>query len=229
MIGQIPTPGVRTSGFVLIFMASLAGPVDAQTMYRCGKQYQDRPCDAGQPSRAVGNANPSAVAAANLPRECADRGRDSMRISWARESGVTLEKALAANTDARLVRDVYDKRGSAAEVRTALEADCQAEKEKEAKAVAALKALGIEGSTPSPAAGVRQSNAALGGSAKEATSERDRDEQAAQELKAKECRRLTSELQLIESNQRTGGSMTRMESLRADERKAKQRLTEAGC
>jgi hypothetical protein len=229
MNGQIGTLGLRMSGFILILAASLAGPVDAQTMYRCGKQYQDRPCDAGQPSRAVGNANPSAVAASNLPRECADRGRDSMKISWGREAGVTLEKALSANADKSLVSDVYNKRGSAAEVRTSIEADCQVEKEKEAKAVAALKALGIEGRAPAQASGPPQSNGVPDDSGKQATAERGRDERAALERKGEKCRSLIGELQRVQSEQRAGGSIGRMEVLRGDERKAKQQLTEAGC
>jgi hypothetical protein len=199
-------------------------------MYRCGNQYQDRPCDAGQPSRALGSANPNATAvASNVDRECTQRGRDSMRISWGREAGATLEKALSENRDAQLVRDVYGKRGSAAEVRTAIEADCQVQKEKEATTAAALKALGVDGRTPLPAPALPQSSNVPADSVKQPVAAQERDGPAAEERKTEECRRLNAELQHIQSQQRVGGSAARMESLKAGQRKTLHELTKAGC
>jgi hypothetical protein len=225
---------VRNAGFILLLGASVAGQAEAQTMYRCGKQFQDRPCDAGQPSRTIGNANPSAAtAAANpaLPRECAERGHASMKISWARESGVTLDAALAQARDQALVRDVYQKRGSAADVRAAIESDCQAEKEKEAKTAAALKALGVEGRSaagaPAPATGTPQFSATSNQEREEA--QRQANAQQAEARKAERCNRLNADLQRIQSQQRAGGNAAAMESLTQRRARVQSDLSQAGC
>ena len=53
----------------------------------------------------------------------------------------------------QLVADVYRRHGSSVEIRNAVEADCVAEKERDAKAAALVKALGLKpGAVQAPGA-----------------------------------------------------------------------------
>ncbi len=83
---------------------------------------------------------------ASLPSgdaQCAQRGKDSLKIVWSREGGATQERLVAeARTfqEKRFVEDVYRRRGSASEVQASVEADCVAQKEKQDLADALAKA-----------------------------------------------------------------------------------------
>ena len=58
---------------------ALCAQAQAQSMYRCGNVYQDRPCAAGMKSRVVGStgvASAPSTPSAGVDPECAQRGRD---------------------------------------------------------------------------------------------------------------------------------------------------------
>ena len=131
----------------------------AQKMHRCGNVYQDRPCDGGQAGTVVGNVS-SAIPAAPRPAvdgACSRLGADAQKIMWARESGRTVDMQLGEATndrDRRLIEDVYAKRGSAREVREAIETGCMAQQDNTRQAVA-LRAAADKiqyGSAAAPAA-----------------------------------------------------------------------------
>src|ERR1019366_1730465 len=120
-------------GIVAVMTAvSAHTPVRAQ-VYRCGNAYQDHPCEGaqtGKQSRPSSSAQPSSTIA--IDDDCAQRGLAAQKIMWAREAGRTEELQLAAATSAnqrKLVGSVYRKRGSATEVRAAIESECAAEKQ----------------------------------------------------------------------------------------------------
>jgi hypothetical protein len=110
----------------------------AQTLYRCGATYQDRPCDTtanqkvlGAPSAArpqsSGGVDTDSAASGATDRRCRERGIQAEKIMWAREGGATLAQQLADPShpvNSALASDVYQRRGSAAEVRRAVEKDC---------------------------------------------------------------------------------------------------------
>ena len=86
------------TGKALAALAAMAlcAPAEAQTMYKCGRQYQDRPCDAGQQGKVVGGAAPSQAAPKpGADAECAQRGSAALNIIWAREGGATAERQLS--------------------------------------------------------------------------------------------------------------------------------------
>lgn len=110
----------------------LTQPALAQTLYRCGNTYQDKPCS-GQAGKVVtvlksGEAGPGLVDA-----QCSRRGSDAQKLMWARETGA-LESDMAAKaktaSERELVAVVYRQNGSSAQVRQAVEAACIAEKER---------------------------------------------------------------------------------------------------
>ena len=214
--------------------AALCAPAGAQTMYKCGKQYQDRPCDAGQAARAAGGSASSATVVAGGDAECAQRGSDALKVAWSREGGATAEK-LSAEIDAKnisssrraeekkLVQDVYQKRGSAPQIRAAIEADCLAEKERAAQAAAlAAAAARLQGNAPPPAA-----EAAAG--ATEAKTLQEASVAGAGAPNKSVCASLASNLAANRASQRGGGSPAAMEKLKEAERRIQAQAREAGC
>lgn len=125
----------------------LALPAAAQ-MYRCGNAYQDRPCE-GEPGKVIGSGSPSSSSSGSYA-ECNLRGEKAQKISWIRETGVMEEKQLASAksyADKKLIQEVYQRRGTAVEIRAAVEADCRDEKDRAAQA-AGLRSLANQISPP---------------------------------------------------------------------------------
>jgi hypothetical protein len=129
-------------------------------VYRCGKVYQDRPCEGAQPGKAMTGLGASPKAADSSPAAspgtaanpvCVRRGTDSQKIVWSREAGATEEKLLSEESNAarrQLISDVYRVRGTAPQVRARIEAECHAEMAEKARAAAAYEALLRSGAAP---------------------------------------------------------------------------------
>lgn len=204
-------------------------PSQAQRMYRCGNVYQDRPCDGpqvGAEVRDFSTVPPTKPNAAqnNADSECRQRGIDSQKIVWSREAGATAERQIAdlsakggnasrSEDQRNLIVDVYQKRGSAPEVRTAIEADCIADKrraELALEALANLKSLsnGRPTTNSVPIAGSDANP--------DSTSARPVDESAQLTTKRQEsiCKQFNVRQQSIRDLQRSGGSASTMETLR---------------
>ena len=137
-------------------------PVQAQKMYRCGNSYQDQPCAGAQQGKVMGNVVGGAAPTAATSKQptdaqCARRGAEALKVVWMRDNGASKERqiadlasnsAFAGNPEEgrQLIESVYSKRGSAPEVRSAIEAECIAEKERYAQAAAlAAAALKLQG------------------------------------------------------------------------------------
>jgi hypothetical protein len=205
-------------GAMLVVIAATAlacAPAQSQTMYKCGKVYQDRPCDGGQKGRAIGSTG--AAAPASQPgaadAECAQRGRDSLKIVWSREGGATEERLVAEASTAeqkRLVHEVYRRPGAASTVQAAVVADCVAEKQK-LELDAALAAAAAE---PDPAA--------------EARLRAERDAEQA-ETKKRVCAQYQAQQDDLRSRERAGGNVQAMESLNTARRRLRERMSASGC
>ena len=217
----------------------LAGESAAQTLYRCGNKYQDRPCDAGQQGKAVGNTGTGTGAApatsASAPdADCSRRGQDSQKVVWGWEGGASAERQLdEVNRDTampqerksqmrQLISDVYRQRGTANQVRARIESECMAEKEERARQKAIAEALiksGARSDLP-PSAGapaaVTTTTTTVGGS------------DSAAERKAR-CSRLGARAESIRNQQRTGGSAQSMDLLNQELRNVTQEQSQGGC
>jgi hypothetical protein len=211
----------------------LALQAHAQTMYRCGSVYQDRPCDAGKTGRALGSTGtaPAAAATASLDPECAQRGKDALKIVWSREGGATEERLVSeATTPAakRLVQDVYRRRGAASHVQAAVEADCIAEKQKAeedtAKAIAAALKAQREGTPQAP-------ETAAAPSPDPHAEERAKRERAAYEAdrKKEQCARYNARVDELRARERAGGSAHTMDELNEQRRSLRAQMSGAGC
>jgi hypothetical protein len=132
----------------------------AQTLYRCGNSYQDKPCAKGEPGKVVNILKPADNGGGDSGKSvagalCSQRGLEAQKLVWAREGGAQESDALARATSERereLVYLVYRTRGSASAVRQAVEANCVAEAERGRPASAAASAApGTAAGTPAPA------------------------------------------------------------------------------
>jgi hypothetical protein len=221
----------------------------ALAMYRCGNVFQDKPCESGPEIRLSPSGRPTsappAARAASAPAAapatatpssftvaCARVGEQAQRIVWKREGGATQEQQLAERVTGlsqaehgKTVAAVYARRGSAPEVRAAIEAECVAERQKEADAAALLNQLRKQaGETPAaPAAGPAPAPGAAADSAQASPAPADGKPSAAT------CSRLRSALADVNARLTQGGNARAMEALQNERRSAEASLRSSGC
>lgn len=225
----------NASCLLLVCLMPFAG--HAQTMYRCGATYQDRPCN-GVDSKPVGShvrqAAGQSSGGSTVDPACEARGLAAQRLMWEKESGRTLEEQLAKpGADASLARSVYGRRGSSLEVRRAIEVECVKELERAKDAAALLKAanksqeaggVGVPSGQPPMAAPANAGTRPAGGPALV-------DESASRRAAAKAatCGAIATEMSELSQALRVGGDAARMEVLSARMRDARSRKNVAGC
>ncbi len=231
--------GIFSVFLALFFCSSL----HAQKTYRCGSVYQDRPCDDAQNSKEVRllGATAPVPTIKNLDQQCKQRGLDSQKIVWARQSGVLAEKLIAdlatkgldsnkANEEKDLITAVYQKqRGSAPEISAAIEADC-VEAKKQAALAAAMIAAGmkLQGKDAAGAgAAATSSTASVQASGKTQGENAPSTKVVANNTAL--CSSLAARIDTIKSNQRTGGSVTDMENLNRLRMDTETERRRAGC
>lgn len=214
---------------VAVAATAICFPAEAQTLYRCGKSFQDRPCDSAAPGKAVstGASAPQTTAGSTASSlACAQRGENAKRIAWAREVGKTRDEQLAGSTSPdhrNLIAEVYQMRGNAYEVSAAVEAKC-AEKEKEARAAAAAITLLQEQAAASPTAG--NSGERTSPANQQAANQQESANSAA---KKERCDGFASQLQGLQDNERAGGSASQMDSLKKQRRDIEAKRQAAAC
>jgi hypothetical protein len=221
----------------LLLLAGLVAAAEgqAQTMYRCGSVYQDRPCDAGKKGRAVGSTGTAAPAAATVDTHCAQRGRASNKIVWAREGGATEERLLSeagSAAERRLIQDVYRRPGAASTVQAAVEADCIAEKQREEQdaalaIAAALKARREGGAAPAHAGAFQEPDLKAQEQAAKVAAQQRAEYEAQQ--KNRQCASYNQDMERLRRSQRAGGSVRTMESLNDEVRSLRDQMSRAGC
>jgi hypothetical protein len=230
---------------VMIGAVALIWPMlhaHAQKMYRCGNSYQDQPCTGAQQSKVVGHVGTSTAAASTQAKDmqCNQRGAEALKIVWMRDNGATKERKISEldtksisdagrEEELQLIESVYRKRGSAPEVRAAVEAECIAEKERLAQAAAlAAAAVRLQGGAPvTPTAPSR-----VAGEPDLARLEaRQREEIAANEesYKKSRCADLARQSDSLRRQERAGGSVGTMVRLNDLKRSLDERQRSDGC
>lgn len=218
-----------TLGALISLLAGivLCAPAQAQTMYRCGKTYQDRPCDNGQQGKVIGSSEaPQASSASVIDASCARRGDAARKIVWSREGGALQDQLLAAarsGEQRKLIADVYAIRGTSSAVRASIEADCVQEKEKAALAAAMLGNLGAAPSNDAP----RKADDSGAETARRAANVASNEQATAR--KRALCNDLKAQSDHNRSSQRSGGSVGTMERLNQQKRDTDSDLKAAGC
>jgi|GEM_PF-733333 len=112
----------------------------ADDLYRCGNSYQDRPCKGTKNSYLeTKKSTPKVIKAENestsvIDANCQQRGEAAKTIAKLREAGKTQEQQINAASDVTsqaLIKEVYNRRGSALQIQYAFEHDCMQLIEKE--------------------------------------------------------------------------------------------------
>lgn len=213
-------------------------PAAAQKMYRCGSVYQDHPCSGDQAGKVLGQSgatlsttNPTVDAA------CSARGVQSQKISWAREAGRTQEEQLKESPqDTGLINEVYNQRGSAASIRSAVEANCMAARSRAAQAAgleaAAAQLRAADAAAAGDAAGGSKTaagtstTAPAGGSADDAARRRAESDALSKKLK---CGSIGNRIRSIRDSQRAGASGPDMDRLKQQLQEMEAASRESGC
>lgn len=231
--------------WVLIGAVALMWPMlhaHAQKMYRCGNSFQDQPCAGAQQGKVVGNMGTPTAAASTQAKDgqCTQRGADALKIVWMRDSGALKERQISdldsnsafagrREEGRQLIESVYSKRGSAPEVRAAIEAECIADKERYAQAAAlAAAALKLQGGVPvAPTASSR----GAGEPDLARLEARQREEIAANEesYKKSRCADLARQSDSLRRQERAGGSVGTMVRLNDLRRSIDEKQRSEGC
>lgn len=112
----------------------------ADDLYRCGNSYQDRPCKGTKNSHVETKKTSQKIikveseSATVVDANCQQRGEAAKAIAKQREAGKTQEQQLNATSDATsqtLIKEVYNRRGSALQIQYAFEHECMQIIEKE--------------------------------------------------------------------------------------------------
>lgn len=221
------------SAAVLIMLAGLlpATAAQAQTMFRCGSSYQDRPCEGKDPGKVIGRGGVARTSTKpGTDMQCVQRGADAQKIVWAREGGAMAEQQLAAAHSAqqkKLINDVYQKHGTSTEVSAAIEAECVSEKERAAQAATLIEAAKLLAPPPAGA-----------GTAPNAAAEPDRriadntaKDNAARDaaIRKSRCDNLRTQREDLLNRQRAGGSGATMDNLNQQRNATDKQLSDTGC
>jgi hypothetical protein len=224
-------PQTFSLAMVLFGFLFLSSAVSAQSLYRCGSTYQDRPCEGKEQGKLVARTSSSSSNTAKTSdAQCAQRGQAALKIVWAREAGAMQDQQLAkarSGSEQSLINDVYARRGTSSEIRAAIEADCIAAKEKAARVAALLEAAN-GGQTSAPAPQGVSADANHQAQAMGASQSQDNDAREAA-YKKKECDRLRSTLESVTRKQHAGASVNGMEELNQRKRDLDQQLRASGC
>lgn len=224
-------------------LLALLATTPASAIYRCGNVFQDRPCSnsaeqvrlgpSGQPVPSAAPATPAAQAASPFAAACARQGQDAQRVAWKREAGATQEMQLAElpangarDEMTAVIASVYTRRGSAPEIRAAVEAECLVEKKKQSDAAAALQALteqaGKKNGVPAATTAAPATEAGIPALPKAGAAAGKPDPRAA-------CPGLRSQEESLKDQMRTGGSAATMERYNAQRRQLDKQLLDARC
>lgn len=245
--------------FQCVLAAALVlSSAQALALFRCGNVFQDKPCESGPEIRLSPSGRPitgpaptrapAAPAAAALPAPaaagpapnfavvCARVGDQAQRMVWKREGGVSQEQQLAersttlsAGEHAKAVRDVYARRGTAPEIKAALEAQCVTDRQKEFEASEMLALLRKQAGETGTIAAAPAAPAAAPGNTVGADNAQASPALAGTKPSAARCKGLRQSIDDANSRLRQGGSGRTMESLQNERRDAEASLRSAGC
>lgn len=206
---------MRAGPTMLLALLIAAPAAHAAKVYRCPDgSYADKPCGEGQ--RVVTTTKRHTVSP-DADHQCVALADDAEDLARGKAEGVTVQRALKQVDESGLpyekrtqrkkfVVKVYQTPGSAAEVRSIVEADCVTEKKAEttkgAERASAESARPNAG-TPAAAQPVADSG----------------------EAQRKQCESAKTQIESIRKQLRAGGGVDAMEDLREDESAARRQLS----
>ncbi len=234
MLFRIPNSLLTLTISVLSILINVHS-ANAQTMYRCGSTYQDTPCQSTPANKTfqmvTGSKAASSVAAPVSDVQCSGRGAEALKLTWQREAGKTLEQQLTgitSPTQRALIEETYSIRGTAPEVRSAIEMACIKRKEEALKAAALIEAARAMDGAARPAGS--QQTISEAPQAKVQTSEAAKTQNRTDSARAQaRCESFQTQITRVKDQQRQGGSIQLQEDLSAQRRDLERRSSEAKC
>lgn len=178
--------------------------------------------------------------ASTASADCSARGKNSLRISRAREAGATAQRQIEkvngrklpvqqAAHEKRLINAVYAKSGSAAAIRADIEAQCMAEKNTLVQALLLAAAAGrLMSDAQADQAASAEEDAADDPESGELAGANERPV-AAQGARKRTCPELRRDLSTVRNQQRTGGSVSAIAKLNGSRRELEAALRSEGC
>lgn len=225
---------------ILVNTALLVQSSQAQTMYRCGSNYQDKPCANGQQGVVVGTAKTSSQStttpAPSVDPSCKRRGDDAKKIIWMREAGAQKNDLLAKSTSteqSQLIADIYAVRGNANDIRANIEKSCMEEKD-----IGKRFGIAADGDNAQILRQVQQvlqaaeKSAAQSATNKSATASKEMVSEKTQEQmdvpaskKRLPCPNLKNQLEIVKANLRAGADTQTMQNLNQQKRDLEKEVT----
>ena len=206
---------MRAGPTMLLALLIAAPAAHAAKVYRCPDgSYADKPCGEGQ--RVVTTTKRYTVSP-DADRQCVALAEDAEDIARGKAEGVTVQRALKQVDESGLpyekrtqrkkfVVKVYQTQGSAAEVRSIVEADCvtdkKAEKTRDAERGSA-ESVRPNAGTPTAAQPAADNG----------------------EAQRRQCESAKAQIESIRKQLRAGGDVGEMEDLRGDESAARKQLS----
>jgi hypothetical protein len=225
---------------ILVNTALLVQSSQAQTMYRCGSSYQDKPCANGQQGVVIGTAKTSSqsstTTAPSVDPACKRRGDDAKKIIWMREAGAQKNDLLAKSTSeeqSQLIADIYAVRGNSNDIRANIEKSCMEEKD-------VAKRLGITANADNAqvlrqvqqALQAAEKSAAQSATNKSTTASKEMVSEKTQEQmdvpaskKRLPCPNLKNQLEIVKANLRAGADTQTMQNLNQQKRDLEKEVT----
>lgn len=218
----------------LLAIACVLAAVDthAQTMYRCGSSYQDKPCT-GQAGAVIGSAKKVDAndlnSAVRIDPACKRRSEEAKKIIWMRDAGAQQSDLLAKSSDVenkRLIADVYAMRGNINDIRASIEKNCMEEKDRN-KQLALADATEMDMQTlrqlqqkqAQRVAQISQTNDKVVKDGKEVNSEQISPEAMLVAAKKRlPCPNLKNQLEIVKANLRSGADAQTMQMLNQQKR-----------
>lgn len=218
----------------LLAIACVLVAVDthAQTMYRCGSSYQDKPCT-GQAGAVIGSAKKVDAnelnSAVRVDPACKRRSEEAKKIIWMRDAGAQQSDLLAKSSDVenrRLIADVYAMRGNINDIRASIEKNCMEEKDRN-KQLALADATEMDMQTlrqlqqkqAQKVAQISQINDKVVRDGKEVNSEQiSPDAMLVAAKKRLPCPNLKNQLEIVKANLRSGADAQTMQMLNQQKR-----------
>lgn len=215
---------ISISVFLVVVILSFAPlSASAQSLYRCGNTYQDKPCEKGDQKVVGVNRAAAANEKPALDLACSRLGEQAKKIIWMREGGALKEKLLSeANSEEqrKLIVDVYSIRGNSTDVRSAIENECMAQKAND-KLLGKVSADTTSASTPKKSAASEQ-KAETG---KSLSANQDANDKQKKQL----CSLLRNQITSARDAQRAGASADQQDTLNQQKRDLESQLKTSGC
>jgi hypothetical protein len=220
----LPITFVLTISTSLLFSTSL----QAQTMFRCGSNYQDKPCANGQVGKVIGTQKSAATeveAKAVIDPVCLRRSEDAKKIIWLRQGGAAKDDVMAkmeSGEQQRLVNEVYATRGDTPQMRAAIEKRCMDERgfAKRPENMSDAELLGT----------VRALEKRLNAAEKADAARVPAAEQEAPAAKRKlPCPNIKMQLDIVNNSLRAGGNAQEMQQLKQQKRELEKDLVAGVC